>query len=154
MLWLLEVSIFSSLFWYVSDWWECADIVRYMNISFCISEGWSLISPGSGTIDISVSVALIQFLKRVKLLIQYNTLQVHLVLTLVCMCWCRWTLSRTKERFTEGSLLWYKMVMIAIFLCAAYYESWCRYIQLCRLLPLCLCYCIDDVGIESLLIKR
>lgn len=113
--WLRTASDFSSLFWYVSDWWECADIVRFMNFSFCICEGWSLISAGRGAVGVSASVALIQFLKCVKLLIQYKPLQVHLVLTLVCVCVCagwRWALLRTKERFMEGSLLWYKMEMI------------------------------------------
>lgn len=32
-------------------------------------------------------------------------------------------------------------------------QSWCPYIHLCLLLPLCLCYGIDDIGTESLLIK-
>lgn len=75
--------------------------------------GMNLISAGRGAVGVSASVALIQFLKCVKLLLQYKPLQVHLVLTLVCVCagW-RWALLRTKERFMEGSLLWYKMEMI------------------------------------------
>lgn len=154
--WLRNASVFSSLFWYVSDWWECADIVRFMNVSFCICEGWSLISAGRGAVGVSASVALIQFLKCVKLLIQYKPLQVHLVLTLVCVCvlagdglfweqrnvlWkapscgIKWKwLNENDCHFPLRFILW---VLVSLHLTMSLVAS--------------LCFCIDYI--ESLLIK-
>lgn len=150
MLWLLEVSVFSSLFWYVSDWWECADIVRYMNVSFCICEGWSLISVGRGTIDVSVSVAQIQFLKVCEATNPIEnftgSLGAHIsvyVLVQMGSVENKGTFYRRLPLVVENGNLQFSFVL----------QSWCPYIHLCLLLPLCLCYGIDDIGTESLLIK-